>query len=116
MRIRPAVERARRSAKPCGTPARARRDAGIDRLSATPHRAGGARFEREAARADELMSPSAKPEQTGSDCNETHWWRAYAKHSAVDGTAHRDKSAGGGSRIRAGDPPRGAVPKQVTHG
>ncbi len=30
----------------------------------------------------------AEPE-AGARCGETHWWKAYALHSLVDGTLHR---------------------------
>jgi hypothetical protein len=35
------------------------------------------------------VSHAKKPESHRSDEDQTHWWIAYAEHSAVDGTARR---------------------------
>ena len=45
------------------------------------------------------MNSSVKSEHLRSGCDETHWWIAYAKHSAVDGTANRDQGFGGAQPI-----------------
>jgi hypothetical protein len=60
------------------------------------------------------MSASVTSESVGSGCDETHWWIAYAKHSAVDGTARPDKGSGGAAPIGDGVSKRSAATKPVT--
>ena len=54
------------------------------------------------------MSAPVDASKTRSDGDETHWWIAYAAHSAVDGTARRVGSA---DAVDAAAPPRGDAPK-----
>jgi hypothetical protein len=56
--------------------------------------------------------PVACAEQLEPDRDETHWWIAYAKHSAVDGTARRTEGANGGTPVGASRP--AAVPEYAT--
>jgi hypothetical protein len=53
-------------------------------------------------------------EHVGSGGDQTHWWIAYAEHSAVDGTERLHKGSGGAAPIGDGLPKGGAAPKPVT--
>jgi len=54
------------------------------------------------------MSAPSDTAKTRSDGDETHWWIAYAAHSAVDGSARRDRGADAADAVAA---PRGDAQK-----
>ncbi len=93
---------------------RARPNADDDLPSARLPCIDASRLEQDAARPDQLMSQAAKSERIGSERDETHWWIAYAKHSAVDGTDGCDKSSHSGERVEADATQLRIAPAQAT--
>jgi hypothetical protein len=92
MRVRAPVERARRSSDPGGAGGATESARGSDLRGVGRTRADAAGCERGSAQAAPRMSAPSDTAKTRSDGDETHWWIAYAAHSAVDGSARRDRA------------------------